>query len=314
MRAKKFLDLTLDCFCHQHVNEPTRGENILDLVLTSCESMVDNLVVHEQFANSYHNFITFDLSCDASVTYWMELYHDIRRGNFKASKNELGLINWLEIFHSNNADEMCLVYKNRLNDVVFKNTPIRRKRRSNKRSWWSKNIDSGRKREKTCWYDYKLSQNHSHLLKYKKCLCTATKTIRNVKRSYEIKLSLHIKDDPKAFYKYARSKTKMKDTVGAMIDNSGNVIPADSANEKLLNEYLASIFTKENLLDIPMYNKASYINALNIVDFADETVYDTLCKLRVDKSPGVDGIIPVVQKNLPNVISKPLSHIFNQSL
>ena len=27
-----FLELTLDCFLHQHVNEPTRGENILDLV------------------------------------------------------------------------------------------------------------------------------------------------------------------------------------------------------------------------------------------------------------------------------------------
>ena len=44
--GQKFFDLTLDCFLHQHVNEPTRGENILDLVLSSCESMVDNFVVH----------------------------------------------------------------------------------------------------------------------------------------------------------------------------------------------------------------------------------------------------------------------------
>ena len=27
--GQKFLDLTLDCFLHQHVDEPTRGENIL---------------------------------------------------------------------------------------------------------------------------------------------------------------------------------------------------------------------------------------------------------------------------------------------
>ena len=73
--GQKFLDLTLDCFLHQHVNEPTRSENILDLVLSACESMVDNLVVHELFANSDHNFITFDLFCDVSMTYWKELYH-----------------------------------------------------------------------------------------------------------------------------------------------------------------------------------------------------------------------------------------------
>ena len=82
--GQKFLDLTLDCFLHQHVNEPTRGENILDLVLSSCESMVDNLAVHELFANSDQNVITIDLFCDASITYWKEFYHDLRRGNYKA--------------------------------------------------------------------------------------------------------------------------------------------------------------------------------------------------------------------------------------
>ena len=69
-----------------------------------------------------------------------------------------------------------------------------------------------------------------------------------------------------------------------------------------------------NLVDIPMYNKASYKNALNTVDFTEETVYDKLCKPRADKFPGVDGICPVVLKNLANVIFKPLSHIFGQSL
>ena len=116
--GQKFFDLTLDCFLHQHVNEPTRGETILDLVLSSCELMVDNLVVHELFANSDHNFITFDLFCDVSMTYWKELYHDFRQGNFKAMKNELGLIDWLELFSRKNVDEMWLVFENKLNEVV----------------------------------------------------------------------------------------------------------------------------------------------------------------------------------------------------
>ena len=68
--------------------------------------MVDNLAVHEQFANSDHNFATFDLFCDVSMTYWKEFYHDFRRGNFKAMNNEPGLIDWLEIFLCKSADEM----------------------------------------------------------------------------------------------------------------------------------------------------------------------------------------------------------------
>ena len=67
-------------------------------------------------------------------------------------------------------------------------------------------------------------------------------------------------------------------------------------------------------MDITMYNKASYINALNTVDFTDETVYDKLCKLSDHKSPGVDGTYPVVLENLASVISKPLNNIFYKSL
>ena len=123
------------------------------------------------------------------------------------------------------------------------------------------------------------------MIKYKKALSTATFAIRNLKRSYERKLSLHIKDDPRAFYMYvvvssphqsppivvvfymyARSKTKMKDTVGPLTDDFGNVIRDDGVNAKLINEYFALISTKDNLMNIPMCNKQSYINALNTVD------------------------------------------------
>ena len=76
--GQKFLNLTFDCFHHQHANESTTGENILDLVLSSSKSMVDNLVVHERLTNSNHDFITFYFFCDVSMTYWKELHHDFR--------------------------------------------------------------------------------------------------------------------------------------------------------------------------------------------------------------------------------------------
>ena len=102
-----------------------------------------------------------------------------------------------------------------------------------------KNINKVWKRKKICWYNYKHSQNHSDLLKYKRTLGTATKTICNATCSYERKLSLHIEDDPKAFYKYACSKTKMKQTIGPLTDDFDCVILEDGVNAKLLNEYFA---------------------------------------------------------------------------
>ena len=83
--------------------------------------------------------------------------------------------------------------------------------------------------------------------------------------SYEGKLSLHIKDDPRAFYRNARSNMKMKDAVGPMTDDFSSIIPDDDVNVKLLNEYFASIFTEENLMDMSMCDRDSYANALNTV-------------------------------------------------
>ena len=43
----QFLFLTQDCFLNQHVLEPTRGGNLLDIILSSQNELVDNTKVHE---------------------------------------------------------------------------------------------------------------------------------------------------------------------------------------------------------------------------------------------------------------------------
>ena len=42
--------------------EPTRGENVLDIVLSSQKVLVDNVKIHEPLRNSDHNQIHFDIS------------------------------------------------------------------------------------------------------------------------------------------------------------------------------------------------------------------------------------------------------------
>ena len=51
----KFLLLTQDCFLTQHVLEPTRGGNVLDLILSSQNELVDNVEVHEPLGSSDYN-------------------------------------------------------------------------------------------------------------------------------------------------------------------------------------------------------------------------------------------------------------------
>ena len=57
---QQFLFLIQDSFLTQHVLEPTRGENVLDIVLSSQKELVDNVKIHEPLGNSDHNKINFD--------------------------------------------------------------------------------------------------------------------------------------------------------------------------------------------------------------------------------------------------------------
>ena len=59
---QQFLFLIQESFLTQHVLEPTKGENVLDIVLSSQKELVDNVKIHEPLGNSDHNQIHFDIN------------------------------------------------------------------------------------------------------------------------------------------------------------------------------------------------------------------------------------------------------------
>ena len=56
---QEFYHFVQDSFLSQHVLEPTRGKNVLDIVLSSQKEFVDNVNICEQLGCSDHNQIHF---------------------------------------------------------------------------------------------------------------------------------------------------------------------------------------------------------------------------------------------------------------
>ena len=65
----QFLLLTQDCFLIQHVLEPTRGGNVLDLILSSQNELVDNVKVYKSLGSSDHNQIQFNIKVKTGNAY-----------------------------------------------------------------------------------------------------------------------------------------------------------------------------------------------------------------------------------------------------
>ena len=66
---RQFVLLTQNCFRTQHVLEPTRGGNVLDLILSSQNELVDNVKVHKPLASSDRNQIHFNIKVKTGTTY-----------------------------------------------------------------------------------------------------------------------------------------------------------------------------------------------------------------------------------------------------
>ena len=58
---QQFRFLIQESFLTQHVLEPTRRENVLNIVLSSQNGLVDNVKLHELLGNCDHNRIHFNI-------------------------------------------------------------------------------------------------------------------------------------------------------------------------------------------------------------------------------------------------------------
>ena len=108
--GSKFLDLTQDCFLIQHVLKPTRYDNILDLVLSSEENMVEDLFVLEHLANSDHNIITWKTTCEMVINKNFRKTFVFHKADYEKINEHFSNCKWEDIFQNRNANECWMKF------------------------------------------------------------------------------------------------------------------------------------------------------------------------------------------------------------
>ena len=101
------------------------------------------------------------------------------------------------------------------------------------------------------WRVYRRTGKNEDYANYKEALNLATTEIRKSKRTFEKKLAGNIKNESKSFYAYVRSKQKVRDKVGPLENNRGNIISEVFQMAEILKEYFSSVFTTEDISSHP---------------------------------------------------------------
>ena len=99
--------------------ERTRGENVLDIVLSSHNELVDNVKIHEPLGNSDHNQIHFDNNIKSESKNKKTYRGNFHKGNYKDLRKYLAKLDWNNMLMNETAIECWNILK-----YEIKSTPL----------------------------------------------------------------------------------------------------------------------------------------------------------------------------------------------
>jgi hypothetical protein len=168
------------------------------------------------------------------------------------------------------------------------------------------------KRKKWKKYIYCKSPQNKEL--YDEAKEDSSRKVRQAQVRYEKEICRKAKDDPKVFWRFVQSKTKIKESIQCIIDDNGEIQTENKCKAELLNAFFQSVFTNEPEKDIiPTFNSRTDLKLDNI-KFEVDTVKKHLQKINETKSQGSDSIHPELLKETIESITTPVAKIFNKSM
>ena len=284
-----FIECIQDNFLEQMVNKPTRGENFLDLILCSDSSFVHNIYVGEPFETSDHQTVKFDLVLAIDEIRKTKESYNYFKADYDQIRDYVKSRNWDKMGENCGIEEFWVYLKTELLELRDKFVPQHNVKKS-KCKWVTQAVEKSRRAKKKAWDRYVRSGRNCLLYSvYINKLRESVKAVSKAKQDFELKLAGNIKNDSKSFYAYIRSKQRSCDKAGPLRDSNGDVVNDEKLMADLFNNYFISVFTKEELSNIPIPVNIFNDNILNGLDkiVVDEMlVLRKLSELNVSKSIG----------------------------
>ena len=323
-QASALLNFFEDFFLQQYVEEPTRAKSVLDLFASDDDQLVLRVKVMSKSKISDHNLIIVNTTqyleppINQKIPQDESLFSlDFWNYNVQWDKirEKFAGYDWDTLFTNLNPNDIYEKLCSIINDVSFRNVP-------KKRIWKGKDIPRDRrilmrrrsklnKKLPTLMCERSKNNVHSELIKIDdKIVASHVAELAKM----ESKAVNKIKNDPKYFYKYAKSKSKARSNIGPLIVNDILVTDPHKMSEALKSQFESVFSIPTNSANINELENEPGPRCLEDFSFNEEDIHRTIELIPAHSAAGPDGIPAKLLKECAGELKTPIYILWRKSL
>ena len=312
-RGARFVLAAQDNYMEQLVDFQTHIKgNCLDLVITNSPGLISEVRDAGRLGRSDHVILEFNLAIGENKQQEQVAVKNWKKADWDKIREGLRNTTWPTTEDQLTAQEAWRALRSKVDSLTEEHVPtcIFKPRKSD---WMTGAILREVRKKRRKWKKAK-NGNARDREEYEEAAKKVKKMIRNAKRGLEKKLANEKYHNSKPFYSYIKKKTTTRTTIGPITNKQGNTVSEETEMAEELNSYFASVFTTEELSNIPVPQTMRPRTKLRGTWISTAKVKKKIKDLKPHGAAGPDGIRPKLLQECVNEIAPVLAMIGRKSL
>ena len=295
----------------QLVGFPTHLKgNCLDLIITDVPEKVTNVREEGRLGKSDHSILMFDLMVSSRPAAEKKVVTNWKKADWEGIRKGLEETVWPTTGDQTSAEGAWQKLREVVDGLTRQYVPVC-EFRERKSGWMTGDLLREMRRKRRLW---KTVKNGGDREAYEEAAKLVKNRIRSAKRALEKRLVKEKDGNSKPFYNYIRKKTTSRTGIGPIKKEDGSLVTEDIEMAEQLNRAFASVFTREDMKEVPEPEKMKMRSKLKNSWITAEKVRRKIRNLKSHSAAGPDGIAPRLLQNCEKQIAPVLAMIFRKSL